>query len=224
MAALMDHLGHGRFGVAGISGGGPYAAGVAAHLAPQVMVLALISSMGPIAGLAANRSLSPFHRFCFGVMPHWPSATGAIFRIFRASLERSPRLAAQLATLRAGTRDKALIAQPDIAGWLLGSFREGLRRGIAGPVEDLRMFSVTWDADLGAIRAPARLWIGTADTAVPLGAARQLARLIPRCAVTELPTEGHFWVATRYREVLDWIAASVPNEDHALRASSHLNK
>lgn len=224
MAALMDHLGHGRFGVAGISGGGPYAACVAARLASRVTALALISPMGPIADPAVNRSLSLFHRFCFGVLPHWPSATGAVFRIFRASLERWPRLAGKLATLRAGPRDKALIAQPEIADWLLGSFREGLRRGIAGPVEDLRLFSGTWDADLGAIRAPAHLWIGTADTAVPLNAARQLARSIPRCAVSELPAEGHFWVARRYSEVLDWIAASARREADALDVSSQLNR
>jgi pimeloyl-ACP methyl ester carboxylesterase len=223
MTALMDHLGHARFAVAGISGGGPYAAGVAAHLASRVTALALISPMGPIGDTEAKRALSPFHRFCFSVLPHWPSATRAVFRLFRASLERSPHLAAQLATLRAGSRDKALIARPEIARWLLGSFREGLRPGMAGPVQDLRLFSGPWGVDLGAIRAPARLWIGSADTAVPLSAARQLARSIPVCAVTELPGDGHFWVATRYREVLDWIVATADAHADAVRVSSQLD-
>ena len=97
--------------------------------------------MGPVADPACRRALSHFHRFCFGALPRSPRAIALVFALFRASLERSPRLAARLATLRAGARDKALLARPDIARWLLGSFREGLRRGVDGPVLDLQLFS-----------------------------------------------------------------------------------
>jgi pimeloyl-ACP methyl ester carboxylesterase len=209
MAALMDHLSHARFAVGGISGGGPYATGVAACLASRVTALALVSPMGPVADPACRTSLSRFQRFCFGPLPRAPLAVATVFRGFRTSLERSPRLAAQLATLRAGPRDKAVIAEPAIASVLLGSFREGLRPGMAGPVADLQLFARPWGIDPGAIEAPARVWIGTADTAVPLGAARLLARSIPRCAMTELPDEGHFWVAANPAQVLEWIAATI---------------
>ena len=226
MAALMEHLGYAQFAVGGISGGGPYATAVAAFLAPQVMALALVSPMGPVADPASRQALSLFHRFCFGALPRSPTAIALVFALFRASLERSPRLAALLATLRAGPRDKALIARPEIARWLLGSFQEGLKRGLAGPVLDVQLFARGWDLDFAAVRAPARLWIGSADTAVPVASARLLARSIRACAITELPTEGHFWVAARYREVLEWIATAIrdgagadrPLADRSLRA------
>jgi pimeloyl-ACP methyl ester carboxylesterase len=209
MAALMDHLGHAQFAVGGISGGSPYAASVAAGLASRVTALALVSPMGPIDDPACRRLLSRFHRFAFTVLPRSPRAIAAVFAVFRASLERSPRLAARLATLRAGARDKALLAQPEIARWLLGSFREGLKPSLAGPVCDLQLFSRSWGVDHGAIRAPARLWIGTADTAVPIGAAHLLARSIAACEVTELPAHGHFWVVANYRDVLEWIVVTM---------------
>jgi pimeloyl-ACP methyl ester carboxylesterase len=209
MAALMDHLGHAQFAVGGISGGGPYAAAVAAGLASRVTALALVSPMGPIDDPECRRSLVCFHRFAFTVLPRSPRAIAAVFALFRVSLARSSRLAAELATLRAGARDKALLRRPDVARWLLGSFREGLRSGVAEPVCDMQLFSRSWGVDLGAIRAPARAWIGAADTAVPISAARLLARSIPGCALKELPAEGHFWVAANYRAVLDWIAVTI---------------
>jgi len=208
MAALMDRLRHARFAVGGISGGAPYAAAVAAGLPGRVTALGLVSPMGPVAEPACRAGLSRFQRLCFALLPRSPRTVSLLFRGFRAALERSPRLAAELATLRAGARDKALIADPDIARCLLGSFREGLRPGTAGVAADLRLFCGDWGIPFAAIRAPTRVWIGTADTAVPVAGARLLARAIPGATITELPGEGHFWVAGRPAEVLAWIAAS----------------
>jgi pimeloyl-ACP methyl ester carboxylesterase len=202
MAILMDRLGYARFAVGGISGGAVYAAAVAAGLPTRVTALALVSPMGPAAHPECR--LSPYHRFCFSVLPRSPLAISAIFALLRASL-RSPRCAGELVSWLAGPRDKARLARPEIADWLIGSFREGLRGGLDGPALDFAMFARAWDVDLGAIRVPACVWIGTADRAVPLGAARLLARSIRRCVLVELPGEGHFWVADHARQVLEWV-------------------
>jgi hypothetical protein len=93
-----------------------------------------------------------------------------------------------------------------------------LALSVAGPICDLQLFSRSWGVDLGAIRAPAHLWIGTADTAVPISAARLLARSIAACAVTELPADGHFWVAANYRDVLEWIAERAGALDETRRS------
>jgi hypothetical protein len=63
-----------------------------------------------------------------------------------------------------------------------------------------------------AVAAPARLWIGTVDSNVPVAAARALAERIPRCVLTELPDEGHLWVSVHHADVLAWVAsAAVPS-------------
>jgi len=209
MAALMDHLGRHRFAVGGISGGGPYAAAVAACLASRVSALALVSPVGPVADAGCAATLPALHRFSFTVLPSFPALTAGIFRIFRWTLVRSPYLAGQLATLRGGRSDKAVFAQPQICERLLGSFREGLRPGMRGPVTDVALFARPWGIDFSDIVAPARLWIGTADTAVPLVAARALAQRIGGCSCEELTGEGHFWVAANQARVLDWIATTV---------------
>jgi pimeloyl-ACP methyl ester carboxylesterase len=216
MAALMDRLGQERFAVGGISGGGPFAAAAAARLGARVRALALVSPMGRIADRECRQSLSRFHRVLFPALARWPVATRVVFRLFRLSLARSPRLATWLATVRSGAKDRALISRPDINGRLIGSFLEGLRPGMAGPVTDMRLFAEPWPVDLAAIRAPAKLWIGADDPAVPLPAARLLARSIPGCAMTELPGEGHFWAAAHAAEVLAWVSDTL--EADAARA------
>ena len=59
-----------------------------------------------------------------------------------------------------------------------------------GPITDLAMFSRPWGVDLARIAAPARLWIGTADKAVPLLAARALAQRIGGCSYEEMHGRG----------------------------------
>ena len=208
MATLMDHLGHRRFAVGGISGGGPYASAVGACLPERVDALALVSPVGPIADAGCAAAISTLHRFCFTVLPDLPRVTAGIFGAFRWSLERSPALAARLATFRGGRPDRDLILRPEICTRLLASFREGLRPGMRGPITDLAMFSRPWGVDLERIAAPARLWIGTADKAVPLLAARALAQRIGGCSYEEMNGEGHLWVAANYARVLEWVVAT----------------
>jgi pimeloyl-ACP methyl ester carboxylesterase len=206
--------------VGGISGGAPYAAAVAAQLAPRVLALALVSPMGPIADGAGQRSLSRFHRVLFSSLARWPAAAAVVFWLFRLSLAHSPRLATWLATVRSGAKDRALISRPEINGRLIGSFLEGLRPGMRGPVTDLGLFAEPWSVDLSRVRACARLWIGGTDRAVPLAAARLLARSIEGCVVTELPGEGHFWAAAHAGEVLAWVSQMLAsNAPHAAAAS-----
>jgi pimeloyl-ACP methyl ester carboxylesterase len=213
MTVLMDKLGHRRFAVGGISGGGPYAAAVAACLAERVTALALVSPVGPIADAGLGPSLPLLHRLCFTVLPRRPRTVSTALRAFRWSLTHTPRLAGQLTTWRAARPDKRLIRRSEVRQRILGSFSEGLRPGTAGPNIDLSIFARPWQVDLAAITAPTRLWIGSKDSNVPLTAVRALAQRIPHCIVTELPNEGHLWVSVHHADVLAWIASAVRASD-----------
>jgi pimeloyl-ACP methyl ester carboxylesterase len=217
MAALMDQLGRRRFAVGGISGGGPYAAAVAACLPLRVTALALVSPVGPIADAGLGPSLPLLHRLCFTVLPRRPRTVATAMRAFRWSLSHAPRLAGRLTTWRAARPDKRLIVRSEVRQRILGSFSEGLRPGTAGPNTDLAIFSRPWQLDLTAIAAPSRLWIGTRDSNVPIAAARFLAQRIPHCILTELLNEGHLWVSEHHADVLAWIASAVRGRDQGQR-------
>lgn len=207
IAALMDHLGHARFCIGGVSGGAPYAAAVAACLVSRVLAVAFVSPVGPIADAGLGPALSRMHRFNFTVLPRYPRVMTAAFRGFRWSVRRTPWLAARLLTSRAARIDKQLIAQPEVSRRVLGSFDEGLRPGTDGPQIDLSIFSRPWGIDLARISAPARVWIGGADRDVPIAAVHALAARIPQCVVTELAEEGHLWVVAHNADVPEWLHA-----------------
>lgn len=69
IAAFADRLGIKRFAVAGISGGGPYAAACAALLPERVTALALVSPVGPMAGAEKPKSIGKGHFFAFRISP-----------------------------------------------------------------------------------------------------------------------------------------------------------
>lgn len=209
MGELADALGLGHFSVVGISGGGPYAAAVAAGLAERVDRLALVAPVGLLlAGPGQSLPLGTFHRFTFMALPRIPGGVRLTFLAFRALLSMSPSLAAIAVAARAGAADRQLFrdrTQRVVVGEMM---RAGLTAGVSGPVIDMTLFGSPWDVKLDAITAETRLWLGLEDRNVPIEAARRLARAIPDAALIEIENAGHFWIVQNYGKVFDWLAQS----------------
>jgi pimeloyl-ACP methyl ester carboxylesterase len=222
MRALADALRLERFSVIGFSGGGPYAAAVAARLGARIPALALVSPVGPIAGTAAAGALTAVHRLCFQGLPRVPLVLAAAFALLRRGLKLSPALGMRLAMLRTAPVDKACARDPWIRAGLVETFREGLAPGVGGCLIDLEIFSRPWDIRLEDVRAPARLWLGTEDRNVPRSAVLMLAAGLPRSELVELPGHGHLWVCREYPVVLAWIAEML--RGGAIRAASALSR
>ena len=202
---LADRLKLDRFSVIGVSGGGPYAAAVAARLGARVSALGLISPVGPIAGHIQPGQMSRFHRFCFNKLQTMPALTSGAFSLLRLGLTHAPDLALRVATSNTPAADRAILAHADVRTRLAATFAEGLRGGVKGPLIDVALFSRPWQVDLQKIQARTRLWIGTEDRNVPIAAALGLARHIQGCDVTSLPGAGHLWIALHYQDVLNWL-------------------
>ena len=207
MEAFADGLGLGRFGVLGVSGGGPYAAAVAAVLGNRIVALALVAPVGPIAGAPQSPELSPFHRLAFRGLARTPGAMRFIFGGFRRLIaRRDGSLAMRLASSRAAAVDRRMLCRPHERQSLIVAFRAGLEPGAAGPAIDMTLFGQAWDVAPERITAPSRLWIGSEDRHVPVAAARLLAMRIPGCIRSDLQGAGHYWVMQNMPEVLGWLS------------------
>jgi len=93
---------------------------------------------------------------------------------------------------RAGTPDRKLLADPDIAADQVQIFRAVLASVVKGAALDMRGLCRAWRLDFGALNMPGRMWLGGQYRNVPLPAARKLAERIDMLDVIEINDDGHF--------------------------------
>lgn len=208
MEAAADALGIERFGVIGISGGGPYAAAVAAAMPHRVRAVALVSPVGPITGMASPPRLNAIHHISFRVLPRIPGAIGFVFKLFRQVVLHAPLASVRLAAGRGMSADREIVADHAFATDLGRTFAAGLAASSRGPVIDMQLFSRPWNVDLRQVACPVRIWIGEQDRNVPIAAVEALTAAIPGAELTQLGPHGHYWIARNYPQVLTWIAAN----------------
>jgi pimeloyl-ACP methyl ester carboxylesterase len=74
---------------------------------------------------------------------------------------------------------------------MAASFREALRTGVDGWLDDDLAFTEPWGFDLGEITVPTMIWQGSADLMVPFAHGEWLASQLPAASVHLEPGEGH---------------------------------
>jgi pimeloyl-ACP methyl ester carboxylesterase len=205
-AALMRSLGHERFAVLGISGGGPYAAATAALFPARVVALALVVPVGLIADPGPDFALPRSARFAFQVAPRWQRTSTLAARLVTAMFARRPETVQRLVMATAPRADRRVLSDPSVRQLLLATSQAALRQGPAAFVADVARFGRPWGIDPVQIQCPVVFWQGTADRRVPPVAAFALGARIPGCRVHRLDGEGHFWVFAHAPVVLGELA------------------
>lgn len=205
IAELARVLNLSRFGVVGISGGGPYAVALASQMPERVDALALVAPVAPVSKAEERDGVSLFPRFAFRGLPRVPGAVSLAFQYFRGVLAVSPTLATRTMAACAGRPDRILLADPAIRNDLVRTFRAGLCFGVRGAARDMDYFSRSWPLDFTGIDMPGRMWLGGQDRKIPLPAARKLTQRLERLDIVETADAGHFWVTKHYPKVLEWL-------------------
>ena len=200
--ALADKLGLVRFGVAGISGGGHYVAACAALLPERVTAAALVSPVGPLHSPDGPGNLPPAHIVTFRLLPRITPAMAGAFSIGRLMFLNASDSMYRMIMRRAGPADEHILLRPEVRKNLLAGVIEGLRPGVQGGVQEMKIFAKPWNIPFEAIKAPVLLWQGAADNNVPVAASLRLARIIPGCELFRIEGAGHYWIFDHVEEVL----------------------
>src|SRR5215510_1423371 len=202
-------LGLSRFALIGVSGGGPYAVAAAAAMPRRIALLALINPVGPIAECGRRIRISKAHRLIFSRLGRSDAICTAFFWSLRRLVHFAPRLAYRVLQRRVAASDRAVLARDEVRANLRAALGEGLRPGIDGARQDLRLYCAKWQLPLNDIDVPAVLWQGSDDAIVPPAAAYNLAETLPNCRLDVVQGGGHYWIFAGFERVLDAARAAL---------------
>jgi pimeloyl-ACP methyl ester carboxylesterase len=210
VAAVLDHLGAGRFVTAGWSGGGPHALSTAALLRGRCVAAATIAGVAPYPaeGIDWFEGMAEENIAEFGAAA---AGEGPLTAMLGGEMATRPGIAASEVADALGD----LVTAADraaITGWfahfLAGSMREALSAGIAGWRDDDLAFVRDWGFGLDQIEVPVAIWHGDQDAMVPSAHGEWLVRHIPDARPHLLPGEGHLTLmSARFGDIMRDLAA-----------------
>jgi pimeloyl-ACP methyl ester carboxylesterase len=193
IAVAADHLGHDRFLVLGLSGGGPYALACAHEMPERVVAVGILGGLVPTTGpdaIATGGIVALARRY------------NRLLTVFRVPLSRGLQGFVRVATpaghllYRAYTRllphgDNAVLDDPAMEAMFVDDLTTAARRGFAAFVNDLVLAGRPWGFRLADVRVPVRWWHGDADPFVSLEQARRAVAMLPDVELRVRPGESH---------------------------------
>lgn len=197
-----------RFGVVGVSGGGPHAVACAHALGDVLTGCALVGSPSPVAG-DLNATAMPFNRLVFRLAPRAPwllrVPLGALSFVGRHVSE--DRVRTQMMS-QLPEADARIMAQPEVSSALYEDLRQKHPTATKASVQDFALFTAPWGFDLDRIDTPVDIWHGTDDVNVPVANAEYLAAHIAGSELHILAGEGHLFMYERAAQILGRFLAS----------------
>lgn len=193
--AIADELGLKEFGVIGRSGGGPHALACAAHVPEnRLRSVAVLVSIAP----SNAEDLDWLDGMTNSNVTEYELAQGGIDEVVADLTKRANRIRKDPESLlyalnsELTTSDKRVVDDVGIRAQLVKTYREALRTGPYGWVDDVLAFRRPWGFDLKKIQLPVLLWHGEDDVFSPVSHTRYLAAQIPHAKVEVQAGAAHF--------------------------------
>jgi pimeloyl-ACP methyl ester carboxylesterase len=206
ISALADQLGFDRFGLMGVSGGGPHALACAALLADRVTRAVVMVTPAPNDGdfdFLAGMTQSNIDEFTAALAG--PDALAAYLAPHLETLRTQPEAALDELAAELPPPDQATMARPKVREMLMASWREASRQGGAGWLDDDLAFTRPWGFDLADVAAEVRIWQGELDVLAPQAHGRRVAELLPNATFELVEGKGHM-LYDAWPEAFAWVA------------------
>jgi pimeloyl-ACP methyl ester carboxylesterase len=192
ITAVLGEIGADRCLVAGWSGGGPHALACAASL-PQAAGVLVIAGVAPygVAGLDWMAGMGADNVAEFSAALGGEEELGPFLASVSEELKdvTGDQIVSSMETLLPAVDRAALTGE--FAEDMAASFREALRKGVSGWLDDDLAFTQPWGFGLDEISAPVMIWQGSADLMVPFAHGQWLAEQLPDASSHLEDGEGH---------------------------------
>jgi pimeloyl-ACP methyl ester carboxylesterase len=203
---LADRLGVKRFGLAGLSGGGPYVLACAHGMPDRVVAGAVFGGVAPTRGHdAAAGGLVRLASVLEPLVVPLARPLGALLSAGLRALHplADPVFDGALRLFPEG--DRKVLGRPDMRAMFIDDLLRGSKIGIHSVVYDFILFSRPWGFSIRDIRVPIHFWQGDADPLVPFSHGAHQAALIPGAGLTLRPGEGHLGGLDAAGEAIEFI-------------------
>jgi len=193
VAQVADALDIERFGVIGLSGGGPYTLACASEFGDRVPAAVVLGGVAPTEGPDAPDGglVRLAHRFRHA-LPTGRRPLGAALGTLARVARPIDGLLLDLYARLSPDGDQRAFRAPGMKAMFLDDLGRGVEGGgLQSVLNDVTLFTRHWGFEMGSIDVPVRLWHGDADNMVPLAHAEHMAERIPGATVTVRPEESH---------------------------------
>jgi len=193
--AIADKLGLKQFGVIGRSGGGPHALACAALLGEErVQSVVVLGGIAPPdadeldwTGGMTESNVAEYELTRGGF--DW-----VVDQLKRRvdQIRKDPESLLHELDKELTGSDRKVVNDVGIRRQLIDTYREALRAGPYGWIDDVLAFRRPWGFDLGKINVPVLLWHGEEDVFSPLSHTQWLAKMIPTAQLHIESGAAHF--------------------------------
>jgi pimeloyl-ACP methyl ester carboxylesterase len=191
LLALADALDIKRFAILAYSLGGPPA------LASAFAIPGRLSKVGIVSGAALFNRPELMQNINEGTRRYLnlPRENPFAARMFLGMMSLTARFLPSVMISNAASLlpepDRAFIKDSAIQKGFIQLVREAFRQGTRGAFHESLMTVSDWGYRLEEIQTPLRLWHGELDQNIPVGMARYLETIVPKCEAEFYPGEGH---------------------------------
>jgi len=209
IASLADHLGIDKFGVIGISGGGPTLLACAYSLASRLKFVVDLACAAPLyTDPSALKDLGWVDRV-YAKLGVWLPL--GLFQIpfallgFQQKMLKSPQAFAKMMQSSMCKADMELFKDKDLQYLFMRDFQELFKQGSKGPSLDAQLIYHPWGFDVRDIKCHVDIRQGSEDRWIPPSFSRYLAGALPNAKLYMIQGQGHFYHMVYAEETLKMI-------------------